>query len=64
MPGVTGAGALQIALKQGGLVPQGPLVLAGQGPLLLLVARQLRKAGAGGEVWKRDLVIKKKKNQN
>lgn len=46
LPGVTGVGALQIALKQGGLWPEGPIVLAGQGPLLLLFADQLRTAGA------------------
>ncbi|GAB5377420.1 MAG: NAD(P)/FAD-dependent oxidoreductase [Acuticoccus sp.] len=46
LPGVSGAGALQIALKQGGLVPEGPVVLAGQGPLLLLLAAQLDALGA------------------
>jgi NADPH-dependent 2,4-dienoyl-CoA reductase/sulfur reductase-like enzyme len=46
LPGVLGAGALQVALKQGGAVPEGPVVLAGQGPLLLLVMRQLDAAGA------------------
>ncbi|WP_226577566.1 FAD-dependent oxidoreductase [Acuticoccus sediminis] len=45
LPGVTGVGALQIALKQGGMVPDGPVVLAGQGPLLLLVAQQLAAFG-------------------
>ncbi len=45
LPGVSGAGALQIALKQGGMVPAGPVVLAGQGPLILLVARQLASVG-------------------
>ena len=46
LPGVLGAGALQVALKQGGAVPEGPVVLAGQGPLLLLAMRQLVLAGA------------------
>ncbi|MEM8854704.1 MAG: FAD-dependent oxidoreductase, partial [Pseudomonadota bacterium] len=46
LPGVMGAGALQVALKQGGLVPEGPIVLAGQGPLLLLILDQLTSAGA------------------
>lgn len=46
LPGVMGAGALQVALKQGGLVPGGPIVLAGQGPLLLLVLDQLSSVGA------------------
>ena len=45
LPGVSGVGALQIALKQGGMVPDGPVVLAGQGPLVLLVARQLAAFG-------------------
>jgi NADPH-dependent 2,4-dienoyl-CoA reductase/sulfur reductase-like enzyme len=46
LPGVLTAGAAQIALKAHGLVPQGRVVLAGTGPLLLLVAAQLRAAGA------------------
>lgn len=46
LPGVINAGALQIALKQGGAVPEGPVVLMGQGPLLLLVMQQLRAARA------------------
>ncbi|MEO1104722.1 MAG: FAD-dependent oxidoreductase, partial [Pseudomonadota bacterium] len=46
LPGVMGAGALQIAMKQATLVPDEPIVLAGQGPLLLLVTRQLQAAGA------------------
>ena len=45
LPGVMNAGAAQIALKTGGLVPGGPVVLAGGGPLLLLVACQLLDAG-------------------
>lgn len=45
LPGVMGAGALQGAMKQGGLVPAGRLVLAGQGPLLLLVLRQVLRLG-------------------
>lgn len=46
LPGVMNAGAAQIALKSGPSVPEGKIVLAGTGPLLLLVARQLLAAGA------------------
>lgn len=46
LPGVMTAGAAQILLKTAGLVPEGPTVLAGQGPLLWLVAAQLVAAGA------------------
>lgn len=46
LPGVMTAGAAQIALKHAGLIPEGPVVLAGAGPLLLLVACQLAEAGA------------------
>lgn len=46
LPGVMTAGALQILLKSGGLVADVPLVLAGSGPLLHLVALQCRAAGA------------------
>ena len=45
LPGVMGAGGVQILLKSWGLVPQG-LVLAGNGPLLYLLAAQLVAAGA------------------
>lgn len=45
LPGVFNAGAAQIAMKGAGLVPTGPVVLAGAGPLLLLVACQLLDAG-------------------
>ncbi len=45
LPGVMNAGAAQIALKCAGSVPSGPVVLAGGGPLLLLVACQLLDAG-------------------
>src|SRR5262249_41505943 len=48
LPGVMTAGAAQLALKTAGLVPAGRVVLAGCGPLLLLVAGQL--AGAGAEI--------------
>lgn len=46
LPGVMNAGAAQIALKSAGSIPSGPVVLAGGGPLLLLVACQLLDAGA------------------
>jgi NADPH-dependent 2,4-dienoyl-CoA reductase/sulfur reductase-like enzyme len=46
LPGVMTVGAAQIMLKTAGLVPEGRAVLAGQGPLLYLVALQLARAGA------------------
>src|SRR6185312_7196994 len=46
LPGVMTAGAAQILLKTGALVPEGRVVLAGQGPLLYLVALQVARAGA------------------
>lgn len=46
LPGVLNAGAAQILLKTAGSVPEGPTVLVGGGPLLLLVASQLLDAGA------------------
>ena len=45
LPGVMTVGAAQIALKTGGLVPDGRTWLAGQGPLLLLYATQVLDAG-------------------
>lgn len=46
LPGVMTAGAAQILLKTAAAVPAGPTVLAGQGPLLWLIAQQLIAAGA------------------
>ena len=46
LPGVMTAGAAQILMKGAGVVPQGPFVLAGCGPLLYLLAAQLLRAGA------------------
>lgn len=46
LPGVMGAAGAQVLLKTAGLVPEGPVVLAGSGPLLLLIASDLVKAGA------------------
>ncbi len=46
LPGVMTAGAAQIMLKTTGAVPAGRTVLAGQGPLVWLLAVQLARAGA------------------
>ena len=46
LPGVMNAGAAQLALKSGGAIPAGRVVLAGAGPLLLLLACQLLDVGA------------------
>ncbi|HVY18041.1 MAG TPA: (2Fe-2S)-binding protein [Rhodopila sp.] len=45
LPGVMTVGAAQIALKTGGLLPDGQTWLAGQGPLMLLYANQVLDAG-------------------
>ncbi len=46
LPGVMGVGAVQSILKQSGMVPTGEgLVLAGQGPLLLLTLSQILDLG-------------------
>ena len=45
LPGVMTAGAVQILLKAGRLKPKERIVLAGTGPLLLLLADQLRRLG-------------------
>ncbi len=41
LPGVMGVGAAQILMKTAGLLPEGKVWLAGQGPLLWLYAAQL-----------------------
>ncbi|MFC3073337.1 FAD/NAD(P)-dependent oxidoreductase [Shinella pollutisoli] len=46
LPGVMGAGAVQTLMKASGIVPDRPVVLAGCGPLLYLVAVQLVRANA------------------
>jgi len=46
LPGVMTVGAAQTLLKSDGLVPTGPTVIAGGGPLLFLLAAQYRRAGA------------------
>jgi NADPH-dependent 2,4-dienoyl-CoA reductase/sulfur reductase-like enzyme len=45
LPGVMTAGGAQILYKREGLVPEGPVVLAGTGPLLFLLAWQYLRAG-------------------
>ena len=45
LPGVMTCGAAQTLLKSTGVVPDGRFVLAGSGPLLLLLASQLLRAG-------------------
>ncbi len=45
LPGVMTAGAAQTLLKSSGLVPDGRTVLAGQGPLLWLLAAQILRLG-------------------
>lgn len=45
LPGVVTAGGLQATLKMTGMVPSGPVLLGGSGPLLLAVAAQLCAAG-------------------
>lgn len=45
LPGVINAGAAQIALKSSGSVPEGRIALVGCGPLMLLLAGQLARAG-------------------
>ena len=46
LPGVMGAGGPQSLLKGSGLVPDVPVVIAGSGPLIYLVAWQLIRADA------------------
>lgn len=45
LPGVLAAGGAQVLLKTAGLVPSDPVVLAGTGPLLLLLATQYLRLG-------------------
>lgn len=45
LPGVMGAGAANNLAKEAGLTPEGPVVLAGSGPLLLLEADLLLAKG-------------------
>ncbi len=46
LPGVMTAGAAQLLLKGDNMIPAGPVVLMGAGPLILLSAIQLHDAGA------------------
>lgn len=46
LPGVMGAGAFQLLMKQSGVVPAADYVLCGAGPLLLLMAVQLLALGS------------------
>ena len=46
LPGIMTAGGAQVLLKADGSIPKGRVILAGSGPLLMLVAGQLMKAGA------------------
>ncbi len=48
LPGVMTVGAAQILLKSGGLLPEGPVWIAGAGPLPLLYASQI--LGLGGRI--------------
>jgi thioredoxin reductase/bacterioferritin-associated ferredoxin len=45
LPGVMTAGAAQTMLKSSALLPDGPTVIAGQGPLLWLLAAQILRLG-------------------
>jgi thioredoxin reductase/bacterioferritin-associated ferredoxin len=46
LPGVMAATAADVLLKSDGILPSGEIVLAGSGPLLLLTAVRLLRAGA------------------
>ncbi|MFA7416541.1 MAG: FAD-dependent oxidoreductase [Rhizobium sp.] len=45
MAGVSTAGGLQVMMKETGLAPQGRVLLAGSGPLLIAVAAQMARLG-------------------
>lgn len=45
MAGVSTAGGLQVMMKETGLAPQGRILLAGSGPLLIAVAAQMARLG-------------------
>ncbi|MCE1236284.1 MAG: FAD-dependent oxidoreductase [Hyphomicrobiales bacterium] len=45
LPGVTTAGGLQVMMKETGRIPEGRILLAGSGPLLVALAGQMVAAG-------------------
>jgi NADPH-dependent 2,4-dienoyl-CoA reductase/sulfur reductase-like enzyme len=45
LPGVISTGAVQILIKQSGVLPAGETVVAGAGPFLSAVARDIQKSG-------------------
>lgn len=49
LPGVMSAGGVQTLLKSSGALPDGPVILAGCGPLLWLLAAQILRAGGAIE---------------
>ncbi|MGL4813422.1 MAG: FAD-dependent oxidoreductase [Beijerinckiaceae bacterium] len=49
LPGVMTVGAAQTVLKSSGMIPTGRIALAGQGPLLWLLAAQILRAGGSIE---------------
>ncbi len=46
LPGIMFAGGMQALLKEHGIVPRGPILICGAGPLPIAVAAQLVRAGA------------------
>ena len=45
LPGVMACTAADVLYKSSGMIPQGKVILAGSGPLLLLIACRLLDAG-------------------
>lgn len=60
LPGVMTAGAVQTLLKAGRLQPDGQIVLAGTGPLIFLLADQLRRLGVTPALIARTDTLKNK----
>ncbi len=46
LPGVMATGAIQLLLKQSAMIPTGPILVGGSGPLPLAVAAQIAAAGS------------------